>query len=135
MEQYKINLLKLAAKHNFIYDVAWNEDLVFSITCGDVFYRAADDEVITSQEDVDMLEQTSNDLLKINDNANAWTTILYIARKRKMRPLKDWYLGLDDEIVKLFNACAPKRHATKEEALAQYNWLKANSKRNKNENQ
>ena len=28
-----------------------------------------------------------------------------------------------------------KRHPTKEEALAQYNWLKANSKRNKNENQ
>ena len=24
-----------------------------------------------------------------------------------------------------------KRHPTKEEALAQYNWLKANSKRNK----
>ena len=87
MEQYKINLLKLAAKHNFIYDVAWNEDLVFSLTCSDVFFRAADDEVITSQQDVDMLEQASKDLLEINDNANAWATILFTARKRKMRPL------------------------------------------------
>lgn len=109
MEQYKINLLKLAAKHNFIYDIAWDEDLVFSITSNDTFFHAADAEDITSQEDVDMLQQAAEDLLEIDCVANTWATILYIARKRKLRPLSDWYLTLDKKIVALFDACGPER--------------------------
>ena len=109
MEQFKINLLKLAAKHDFIYDIAWNEDLVFSITCNDVFHRAADAEEITSQEDVDMIEQAAKELLEINPSADVWATFLFIARKRKMRPLCNWHLGIDNEIVELFNACRPER--------------------------
>lgn len=109
MEQFKINLLKLAAKHDFIYDVFWNEDLVFSITCSDVFYRAADAEDITSQEDVDMIEQAAKELLEINPSADVWATFLFISRKRKMQPLGRWYLGIDNEIVELFNACGPER--------------------------
>lgn len=105
MEQFKINLLKLAAKHDFIYDVFWNEDLVFSITCSDVFYRAADAEDITSQEDVDMIEQAAKELLEIKPSADVWATLLFIARKRKTRPLGSWYLGLDDKIANLFDAC------------------------------
>jgi hypothetical protein len=109
MEQYKINLLKLAAKHDFIYDVAWNEDLEFTITCSDVFAHAADAEDISSQEDVDMIEQAAKELLEIKSSADVWATLLFIARKRKMRPLGNWYLGLDDEIANLFDACGPKR--------------------------
>lgn len=45
--------------------------------------------------------------------------------------------NLQKEITRLkeINEKLSKRHPTKEEVLAQYNWLKANSKRNKNENQ
>jgi hypothetical protein len=45
--------------------------------------------------------------------------------------------NLQKEIARLQerNEKLSKRHPTKEEALAQYEWLKANSKRNKNENQ
>lgn len=105
MEQYKINLLKLAAKHNFIYDIAWNEDLVFSITCNDVFYQAADSEEITSQEDIDMIEHAAKELLEIKPSADVWATLLFIARKRKIRPLGSWHLGLDDKIANLFDVC------------------------------
>jgi hypothetical protein len=99
MEQYKINLL----------NVAWNEDLVFSITCNDIFCHAADAEDISSQEDVDMLEQAAKELLEINDLAPAWASILFTARKRKKRPLGSWFIGLDDEIANLFDACGPER--------------------------
>lgn len=109
MEQYKINLLKLAAKHDFIYDVSWNEDLVFSITCSDVFHHAADAEEITSQKDVDAIEQAAKELSEIKPSANVWATLLFIARKRKIRPLGNWYLGLDDKIANLFDACVPKQ--------------------------
>ena len=109
MEQYKINLLKLAAKHDFIYDVIWNEDLVFSITCNDIFCHAADAEDITSQEDVDMIEQAAKELLEIKPSADVWATFLFIARKRKRQPLGSWHLGLDEEIVDLFNACGAER--------------------------
>ena len=111
MEQYKINLLKLAAKYDFIYDVLWNEDLVFSIACSDVFHHAADAEEITSQEDVDMIEQAAKELSVIKPSTDVWATLLFIARKRKIRPLGNWYLGLDNDIAKLFDACVPEQTA------------------------
>jgi nitrogen-specific signal transduction histidine kinase len=51
--------------------------------------------------------------------------------------LKDYARIIDEqreEILKLKERIAilSKRHPTTEEALAQYHWLKANSKRNKN---
>lgn len=109
MQQYKINLLRLAAKHDFIYDVAWNEDLEFNINCNDVFTHASDAEDITSQEDVDAIEQAAKELLEIHSLANCWATLLFIARKRQMRPLGSWYHGLDNKIVDLFKACGPER--------------------------
>ena len=109
MEQYKINLLKLAATHDFIYDITWNEDLVFSITCNDIFCYAADSEDITSQEDVDMIEQAAKDLLEIDPLANCWATVLFIARKRKMRPLTTWHHMFDKRMIALFDACGPER--------------------------
>lgn len=112
MEQYKVNLLKLSAKHDFIYDITWNEDLVFSIVCNDVFHHAADTEDVTSQEDVDMLEQAAEELLKIRASTVIWATILFISRKRKLRPLGSWFLGLGDDIAGLFNAYGPERIET-----------------------
>ena len=109
MEQYKINLLKLAAKHDFIYDITWNEDLVFSITCSDIFYHAADAEDITLQEDVDMIEQAAKELLEIDPLANVWATALFIARKRKTRPLSNWHHIINKKVVELFDACGPER--------------------------
>jgi hypothetical protein len=109
MEQYKINLLKLAAKHEFIYDVFWNEDLEFHINCNDIFTHAADAEDITSQEDVDMIEQAAKELLEIDPLANCWATVLFIARKRNIRPLTTWHHMFDKRMIDLFDACGPER--------------------------
>jgi hypothetical protein len=56
-----------------------------------------------------ILEQAAKELLEIKSSADVWATLLFIARKRKMRPLGNWYLGLDDEIANLFDACGPER--------------------------
>ena len=52
---------------------------------------------------------SKNSKYEIKSSADVWATLLFIARKRKMRPLGNWYLGLDDEIANLFDACGPKR--------------------------
>lgn len=110
MEQYKINLLKLAAKHDFAHELFWSEDLGFSILCSETFaYACADAEDITSQEDIDMLEQAIKDLLEVDPEGDLWATVLFVARKRKTRPLPKAYSCTPTKICSLFDACGPKR--------------------------
>lgn len=105
MEQYKINLLKLVAKHDLQYDLDWNEDLIFHIGCNDLFFwGCADAESIESQEDVDLYEQSIEDV-RAFDN---WACYLYCARKRKMRPQGAAYPD-EKSLWPLFDACGPER--------------------------
>ena len=111
MEQYKINLLKLAAKYDIKDTFLWNEELEFSIICSDSFYYAtADAEDICSQEDVDLLEQCIKDCLELDRRlGEVYAPILYVAKKRKMRPLLDIYYHIPVGICDLFDACGPER--------------------------
>lgn len=112
MEQYKINLLKLVAKHDLYYDFIWNENLEFSVICNDVFYRGLTDaEDINSQEDVDMLEQAIEDcLVALKPEGRYYSSCLFAARKRKMRPLTNEFSQFMDEGIRnLFEACGPER--------------------------
>ena len=43
MEQFKINLLKLAAKYDIKDTLLWSEELDFSIMCSDAFFYATAD--------------------------------------------------------------------------------------------
>lgn len=90
MEQFKINLLKLAAKYDIKDTLLWSEELDFSIMCSDsFFYATADAEDVLSQKDVDLLEQCIKDCLNAKDGlGELHGTLLYVAKKRKMRPLQ-----------------------------------------------
>lgn len=111
MEQYKINLLKLAAKYGINDLLLWNEELEFSIMCSDAFfYATADDEEVLSQEDVDLLEQCIKECLNVGDGLGELRgTLLYVAKKRKMRPLLDIYTHIPKAVQELLNACGPDR--------------------------
>lgn len=111
MEQYKINLLKLAAKYDIKDTFLWNEELEFSIICSDSFYYAtADAEDVLSQEDVDLLEQCIKDCLDTGDRlGELHGTLLYAAKKRKMRPILDIYTHIPTGVQNLLNACGPER--------------------------
>ena len=111
MEQFKINLLKLAAKYDIKDTLLWSEELDFSIMCSDAFfYATADAEDVHSQEDVDLLEQCIKDCLKAKDGLGELRgTLLYVAKKRKMRPLLDIYTHIPKAVQELLNACGPDR--------------------------
>jgi hypothetical protein len=111
MEQYKINLLKLAAKYDIKDTFLWNEELEFSIICSDSFFFAtADAEDVLSQEDVDLLEQCIKDCLDTGDRlGELHGTLLYVAKKRKMRPLLDIYTHIPKAVQELLNACGPEK--------------------------
>ena len=111
MEQYKINLLKLAAKYGINDLLLWSEELDFSIMCSDAFfYATADDEDISSQEDVDLLEQCIKDCLNVGDGLGELRgPLLYVAKKRKMRPLLDIYTHIPKKVCSMLDACGPER--------------------------
>lgn len=111
MEQFKINLLKLAAKYDIKDTLLWSEELDFSIMCSDAFfYATADAEDVLSQEDVDLLEQCIKDCLELDRGlGEVYSTLLYVAKKRKMRPLQDIYTHIPKAVQELLNACGPDR--------------------------
>jgi len=111
MEEYKINLLKLAAEYDFREDLYWNKDLRFLIMCSDVFaWGYADLESITSQEDVDLLEQCIKDCQVAGQFGEVYASQLYCAKKRKMRPQGAYYKHIEvKELWPLFDACGPER--------------------------
>ena len=113
MEQFKINLLKLAAKYDIKDTLLWSEELDFSIMCSDAFfYATADAEDVLSQEDVDLLEQCVEDCLELDNGlGEVYGPLLYVAKKRKMRPLLDIYTHIPKAVQELLNACGPERES------------------------
>ena len=111
MEQFKIDLLKFAAKNDIAYDLEWNEDLEFYVNCNDAFaYATADAEYISSQEDLDLLIKCMEDCVEADrTHGSAYATLLYVARKRKMRPLYEVLAHIPVDICDLLEACGPAR--------------------------
>lgn len=111
MEQFKIELLKFAAKNDVACDLMWNENLEFSIICNDTFaYACADAEDISSQEDLDLLIKCMEDCVEADRaNGSAYATILYVARKRNMRPLHEVLAHVPVGICNLLEACVSVR--------------------------
>jgi hypothetical protein len=109
MEEYKINLLKLAAANDLQADLLWNEDLDFYVICNDLFFwGCADAEDIESQEDVDLYKKAIEDV----GTFDAWASSLFCARKRKMRPQGAAYPNTAKSLWPLFDACGPERELT-----------------------
>jgi len=113
MEQFKIDLLKFAAKNDIAYDLMWNENLEFSIICNDTFgYCSADAEDISSQEDLDSLMECMRNCVEADrEHGSAYASILYVARKRKMRPLYEVMAHIPVAICALLEAAGPARRS------------------------
>lgn len=110
MEQFKIDLLRFVAKNDIAYDLMWNEDLEFYVNCNDAFaYATADAEYISSQEDLDLLIKCMGDCTEADRTNGVYATLLYVARKRKMRPLYELLAHIPGAICDLLEACGPAR--------------------------
>jgi hypothetical protein len=110
MEEYKVNLLKLMAYWDLHDELYWSRDLDFFIKCSDVFaWGYADCEKIASQVDVDLLEEAIGDCREIEEMGQFSASMLYVARKRGMRPQGAMYEHIPVELHKLFDHAGPER--------------------------
>jgi hypothetical protein len=113
MEEYKINLLKLAAAHDIREDLFWNESLDFFVVCSDFFcWGVADLTGIYSQADVDLLKQAIVDCEAAKQLGSVYAALLYCARKAQMRPQGAYYNHIDKVLWTLFDACGPEREVS-----------------------
>lgn len=72
------------------------------INCNDLFYWACAD-----AEDITLAELP--DLQRALDEAPGHGELLWVCRKRGMRPQKPYYKYFNAEVAALFNACGPER--------------------------
>lgn len=103
MEQYKEELLKFASIHDIQNEIYWTEDLEFAILCNDVFFWGCADAEEITEDDLELLKDSVND-------AGDFGTLLFCARKRKMRPQGAMYECIDKEYWPLFDEAGPERN-------------------------
>lgn len=103
-------LLKIAAKYEFTDLMYWNPSLDFYINCNDMFaWGCADLESISSDSDLDLLEDSCKDAHELNADFAYQGAYLYICRRRKMRPQGAFYKHIEAEFHPLIDACGPFR--------------------------
>lgn len=71
------------------------------VNCNDVFYWA--------YSDFEYIEESELDDLNECCVLTPYGTMLWVCRKRKMRPQKPWYERFNEKEIELFNACGPER--------------------------
>ena len=104
--QFIRELLGLVAKHEVHDSFWWKEDpgFEFYVNCNDAFYWAcADCEPITAE--------SLPDFRKALEDSEYDGPLLYVARRRQMRPQGAMYKYLERKDWPLFDACGPKREA------------------------
>jgi len=81
----------------------WERETKLFALCNDLFYWAtADCEEITVA-DIPLLRRTLADLARVDATYHlAW---LFAARKRKLRPQKPCYKGLEKAVAEMFDEC------------------------------
>ena len=83
-KEWVFDLLKLIGENDCCDMIEWSEDLEFWTPCGDTFYYATADAEDINEEDLPLLRQCFDDI----DKPYTWYAMtLYVARKRKIRPL------------------------------------------------
>jgi hypothetical protein len=96
---------------DFIKDNLFNETLFFSmdkdkfnllVNCNDLFYWACADSEPIKIEELQELIDCFKESIKHGD-------LLWVCRKRKMRPQAPYYDYFSEEEKVLFDACGPKR--------------------------
>lgn len=93
-------------------DIWWRTDAEYApvtmmVNCNDLFFwGCADCEEITP-EDIDALEKAIADAKAVDDGGNGH--LLWVARKRGMRPQGAYYKYFKEGMKALFNECGPER--------------------------
>lgn len=104
------DLLKFIAYHEVHNLFWWNCDLHFFINCNDIFAWGCADAEAVSEADLPALTECVNDCKAVGcceDDA----MLLFISRKREMRPQGAVYKHLCTPSYALFNACGPHRES------------------------
>ena len=105
-EQHVINVLKAVERHDLYDSIFWrfNEDKIqFFIICSDVFAWGCADLEELNKEDLPLLDQSMKDAGYVEGS------LLYCARRRKMRPQGACYKEIKESLWPLFDACGPVR--------------------------
>lgn len=102
MEPWKAELLKLVSKYEMCEELFWNQDLKFWFNCNDLFFWASSDGETIEEVDLELLEKSFKD-------SRDYGYLLFVCRKRKMRPQKPYYKSIPMDEHHLFNECGPER--------------------------
>jgi hypothetical protein len=105
--QYRIEVEDALLREDISIHTDKDANIKLLVNCNDVFYWAmADCEEIKPEEIKDLVE-----CFKLTEN---FGSMLWVCRKRGMRPQHPWNNSFSDEEKKLFNACGPERDPKEE---------------------
>lgn len=90
-----------------IYDYT---PVTFFVNCNDLFFWACSDaETIESDQDIEGLRKAFEDCEKLDRLGGCDAPLLWVCRKRKMRPQDPYYKHFQKALWPLFNECGPER--------------------------
>lgn len=95
-------------------DIWWRTDsqyapVTFFVNCNDLFAWGCSDCETVLPSDLDDIQKAVNDCNKNKeDRLGVHGSLLWVARKRKLRPQKAYYKSFTEVEKILFDACGPK---------------------------
>lgn len=96
-------ILVLIAEYDCQDDIFWDEDLNFFVNCNDFFFWGVADAEIINPGDLELFKKSL-------EEADDFGPLLFVARKRKMRPQNAAYEKIiPSQYHKLFNECGSER--------------------------
>lgn len=110
--QFIFDLLSLTAEYDVNHALAWTQDLTgFYFGCNDCFAWACADAEDIEPGDLPAIRQALEDEKAAKDRpyADSDGVLLWIARKRQLRPQGALYQHIDSRMWPLFDACGPAR--------------------------
>ena len=110
-----MRVLSVTAKYDDYEEIWWRTDgehapVTFFANCNDLFYWACSDAEAITEQNIDLLEQTYEDVA-MYEHGECYAGILFCCRSRGMRPQGAYYKSLPRSLWALFDACGPERHA------------------------
>jgi len=96
-----------------IDDITWyakkDGEIEVFVGCNDVFAWGCADMETIEPGDIDLVGDIVSQLESIDTGLSSYWAILYISRKRKLRPQGIIYEGLPKQMIALLNDCGPER--------------------------
>lgn len=83
------------------------DPITLLVNCNDLFFWGCSDSEPLGPSSIGQLEQAVADAKVAGDEAHG--SLLWVARRRKMRPQGAYYKYFEDGVKPLFDACGPAR--------------------------